>query len=560
MYSTAIISKIIRKTSNNLYVYPGGTIAPLLYECKSDNINLIVAKSEQGAGYMALAEAQLLNKPSFVTVTSGPGATNIITVIADAYYDSVPLIILTGQVGTADLDRSNQIRQKGFQEISIVDMIKNITKKVFQPYSTKELSEAVHQAYNISNTNRKGPVLIDLPMNIQLQEINNNDLATLLDFDKLKQKDIQYNIDKDSINKSIKIINNSKKPLFLVGAGAQKNWQKVRGFIKQIDIPVISSLRGLGIIDNINLSGWIGHTGTPWANKILFEADTVIVLGSRLDIRQTGSETYVLDNKNIIHIDIDENELKECRIQNTLTINSTVSNFIDIIKSRIDKINLDKWKNRIKILKSENSLNDTGREHGINPQEILAIIDSITNNKKTYFTTGVGSHQHWTARYIKFDNEKKKLFTSAGHGTMGFGLPVAIGLKYLEKDTQVICVDGDGSFQMNIQELALIKELNLNLKILILDNNRLGIVSQFQNITFKDDPTTGNFKNPDFCAIARAYGIKSYFIDSINQDIINEWIFDCNASLLHVKVKHDAPVSPMLLGGQKLNEMWNYEK
>lgn len=560
MYATAIISKIIKNTSGNLYLYPGGTIAPLLHECKKDNINLIVSKHEQGAGYMAIAEAQLLHKPAFVSVTSGPGATNIITTIADAYYDSVPLVVLTGQVGTMDLERSNKLRQRGFQEVPIINMVKDITKKVFQPKNIEELSDAIHEAYFISNSNRKGPVLIDMPMNIQLQEISEKELNKLLDLSKLKINNHKKDVNTIIVDESINIINTSRKPVILIGGGSQENWEDIRSFIKDTNIPVISNLRGLGVVDDMTLSGWIGHTGTPWANKILYEADTVIVFGSRLDIRQTGSETSTLDEKNIIHIDIDKNELQECRIKNTLKINLPIVEYINLISSKINTLDLDNWKKIIDELKSENSLSDFGKQGGVNPQEILELVDKITNNKKTYFTTGVGSHQHWTARYIKFDNKIKRLFTSAGHGTMGFGLPVAIGLKKLERDTQVICVDGDGSFQMNIQELALINELNLNLKILILDNSRLGIVSQFQNITFKNDPTTGNFKNPDFVKIAAAYGIDAYYMDTLDEDIVSKWMFNKNSSLLQVKIKHDTPISPMLLGGQKLNEMWYHEK
>lgn len=560
MYATALIAKLIKEKNKKLYIYPGGTIAPLLHECKRVDIDLIVSKNEQGAGYMALAEAQLLHKPAFVTVTSGPGATNIITVIADAYYDSIPLIVLTGQVGTADLSRSDKIRQRGFQEVPIVNMVKDITKKTFQPKNIEELADAICQAYIISNSNRKGPVLVDLPMDVQLQTINDNELNSLFDLSKFEIDDCKYNTDNNFVDKSIDIINNSKKPIILIGGGAQENWREVRNFVKNTNIPIISSLRGLGVIDDINFSGWIGHTGTPWANQILYEADTILVLGSRLDIRQTGSETYVLDNKNIIHIDIDSNELQECRIKNTLKINLPIVEYINLITPKIKKLDIDNWKRTIKRIKKENTLNDFGKNNGVNPQEILELINKITNNRKTYFTTGVGSHQHWVARYIKFDNKIKRLFTSAGHGTMGFGLPTAIGLQNLERDAQVICIDGDGSFQMNIQELALIGELNLNIKILILDNSRLGIVSQFQNITFKDDPTTGDFKNPDFIKIANAYGIDAHYMDSLDENIISQWIFSKKASLLHVKIKHDAPVSPMLLGGQKLNEMWYNEK
>ncbi|MGJ0298627.1 thiamine pyrophosphate-binding protein [Aliarcobacter cryaerophilus] len=560
MFSTAIISKIIKEFGNNLYLYPGGTIAPLLDECKNIGINLIVAKNEQGAGYMALAEAKLENRPAFVAVTSGPGATNIITTIADAYYDSIPLIIITGQVGIADLQRSENIRQRGFQEVPIINIVKDITKKVFQPKSIEELSRAIHEACIITNNGRKGPVLIDLPMNVQLQKIDDETLNTLLNIASLKTPKQKYGLNNEIVSKVNQIINSAKKPLILLGGGSQEKWEEVRKLLQIIKIPVVSSLRGIGIINDKNYNGWIGHTGLPWANKILYEADTVLVLGSRLDIRQTGSETFVLDKKNIIHVDIDENELENCRIKNTIKINSSVVNFLELINLKAYTQDIDTWKKDIEEIKKSYTLqDDSGKDIGINPSEILKSVDKFTNDKMTYIATGVGSHQHWAARYINFDNKSKMLFTSAGHGTMGYSLPTALGLKCCRKDSLIICIDGDGSFQINIQELALIDELKLNIKILIMDNSRLGIVSQFQNITFGDDPTTGTFKNPNFVEIAKAYKIDGYYMENFDEEIVEKWLNNERASLLHVKIKHDAPLSPMLLGGQKLNEMWYYE-
>lgn len=560
MFSTAIISKIIKEFGNNLYLYPGGTIAPLLYECKRINVNLIVSKNEQGAGYMALAEAQLTNKPSFVAVTSGPGATNIITPTADAYYDSIPMIIITGQVGIADLERSKDIRQRGFQEVPIVDMVKCITKEVFQPKSVEELSLAIHKAYIIANSHRKGPVLIDLPMNIQLQKIDENILNNLLNLEELRIKEQKIVLNNRIIDECINIINHAKKPVVLLGGGTQENWIKIREFLEKMNIPILSTLRGLGVVDDTNYHGWIGHTGFPWANEILSKADTILVLGSRLDVRQTGSETYVLDEKKVIHVDIDINELEDCRIKNTIKINSMVEDFLEDISLRINRIYNKGWEAEIRKIELSHRLgDDDGKAKGINPSKILRYIDEKTNNKNTMITTGVGSHQHWVARYLNFDNKSKMLFTSAGHGTMGYSLPVALGLKYSRADSLVICIDGDGSFQINIQELALIDELDLNIKILIMDNNKLGIVSQFQNITFGDDPTTGTFKNPNFVEIAKAYKIDGYYMENFDEEIVEKWLNNERASLLHVKIKHDAPLSPMLLGGQKLNEMWYYE-
>jgi acetolactate synthase-1/2/3 large subunit len=556
MYSTAIITREMKKYSNNLYIYPGGTIAPLLHEAKRDGLNLIVTKHEQGAGYMALAEASLYNRSAFVAVTSGPGATNIITVIADAYYDSIPLIVITGQVGTADLSRSSELRQRGFQEVPIVNMVKEVTKRTYQPKTLEELHLAIINGIFISNHGRKGPVLIDLPMNLQLQEITQEQLENF-SFDTNIEKE-NNTVTDFNFNEIIKIINAAKKPLVLVGGGAQNDWKIVRNFLQKTSIPVVSSLRGLGIMNQENNIGWIGHTGLPWANSAFFEADTIIVLGSRLDVRQTGTKVETLQDKKIIHVDIDDIELLHCRIDQTIKLNINIKDFITAIDNQVDIKNTGNWLAQIKDFKKNMRLDDSVNSSDtlMTPKNILQHINSKIECTKTNITTGVGSHQHWVARYIDFDNERCKLFTSAGHGTMGYGLPTAIGLSKLLPEYLTICFDGDGSFQLNIQELALIKEFNLKTKILIFDNSRLGIVSQFQNITFQDDPTTGHKINPDFVEIGKAYGIKSLYLDTFNTNILDEWLFSDEACLLHVKIMHDTPLSPMLLGGQNMNEMW----
>ncbi|MDX1809324.1 MAG: thiamine pyrophosphate-binding protein [Sulfurospirillaceae bacterium] len=558
LYTTAIIANMIKQFTDNLYTYPGGTIAPLYCEAKKLGLNIVVARQEQGAGYMALAEAALHNRPSFVAVTSGPGATNIITPIADAFYDSVPLVVICGQVSTNDLNRSQTIRQRGFQEVPITKLVEHITKKTFQPKTFKDLVSMLQVAVEIANTGRKGPVVIDLPMDVQLQQIQDDDLDKFNPRVSFPQSDksISSGIDFNFIARTI---NNSQKPLILVGGGAQEDWAQIRRLLEKTHIPAISSLRGIGILNNSLDYGWIGHTGTPYANTLLYEADTVIVLGSRLDVRQTGTKTDIFKTKNIIHVDIDEEELKYCRIDNNIKINIPIKTFLDTIQDLIHLQNIDKWIQYAQELKLRLKLDDIAKEKSNKPtpKQILSFINEMLQDKKYYIATGVGLHQHWVARYVDFDNAKSRFFTSAGHGTMGYGLPSALGLSYIEKDnTLTICIDGDGSFQMNLQELALVKTMNLKIKILIIDNNRLGLVSQFQNITFDDDPTTGHIINPDFVKIAQSYGIKAYSINTFDKGIIEDWITSEEASLLHVKIEHDTPLSPMLLGGQELNQMW----
>ncbi len=559
IFSAAFIAKIIKEISNNLYVYPGGTIAPLLQEAKKIGINILVSKSEQGVGYMALAEAALYHRPAFAAVTSGPGITNLVTVIADAYYDNIPLIVLSGQVGTADLDRNPKLRQRGFQESPVMEILRPICKKTIQPRNATEIASSITEAVTISMTGRKGPVVIDLPMNVQLEEISEAALQqfTLPAYNRSEQ----YLVNDGLLVQAVKFLKGASKPLILIGGGAQDGWKKIRHYLEAIPVPVITSLRGAGVISSSHSIGWIGHTGTPWANTALYEADTILVLGSRLDIRQTGTEVDIFKNKKIIHVDIDKEELEHCRIATTLKFHCTVETFLSRIVDKIHIGDISAWQRHITELQKSLPLTDfSSKGEGLDPENVLCAINNAIKGKKTFITTGVGSHQHWVPRYIDLDNKEYRLFTSAGHGTMGFGLPTAIGLQYLEKDNLVLSIDGDGSFQMNIQELALIKNYNLPVKILVLDNSRLAIVSQFQNIVFHDDPTTGNVKNPDFVKIAEAYGIKSFYMDELDTGIIQQWIEYKGASFLQVKIKHDTPISPMLLSGQKLNEMWHYEQ
>ncbi len=565
MLSTKLIAELILKTEGCLYTYPGGTIAPLLHECKHNGVDLIVSKAEQGAGYMAIAHALLKGKSSFVAVTSGPGATNLMTCLADAYYDSIPIIAFTGQVSTNDLVRAPDLRQRGFQEVPIIKIASPITKAVFQPRTPEELAEVLIKAYVISQSERPGPVLIDLPMDVQMTTID----SSLLDNIKVDKAILPIQqkgavLSQNQVEEIISSLKTAKRPVILTGGGAQKDWTLIRILAKQFGIPVISSLRGIGIMsykDPLYI-GWIGHTGMPSANWTLANADWILVLGSRLDVRQTGTEIQHLEKKIIVHVDIDRSELNYGRFQRTFLINERVETFVEMLikctkNSRIP--DWSKWLQLVQLKKEQMRLNDHGIAAGVRPDECLSFIDSLTQKMKTAIVTGVGSHQQWAARYFSFEIPNKLFFTSAGHGTMGYCLPVAIGINRLDHDRLVIAVDGDGSFQMNIQELALITELDLNLKIVIMDNTRLGIVSQFQKITFGDDPTTGIFLSPDFLKIAKAYGLDAFRLDKFNTSIIKDWLYSPKPAVLHVKVQHDAPLSPMLLAGQYLDNMWYYD-
>ena len=563
--STEILKVFKEKQISEVFVYPGGTIAPILDLLKKNKIKMFVSRHEQGAGYAALASSKIKKTPQVILVSSGPGVTNVITPVADAYYDSIPLIIFTGQVGQKDMKKNLKIRQKGFQETDALGLFKSITKKTFQPKNTQSVYNIVNKAFEIASSGRPGPVLIDMPMNIQRDLINIKNKK--IKFKKNKKKE-KYKISNKTINNLVKRINESKKPLILCGQGVSisKSEEIMRKIAVKNNIPVTMSLMSLGCFptkNNLSL-GFHGHTGNQAAGMAIQNCDLLLVIGSRLDLRQVGTEVNKFaPSAYKIRIDIDNNEIKHSRIKCNLNILGNLNQILIDLEKRINRKtkNKDSWINTIKIYKKNYSL-FYEKKGSLKPQEVIEKVDELTSKKKVICVSGVGQHQQWTARHFNFDNPKRLWFTSGGHGTMGYDLPVAIGAQFIQKNDTVLCFVGDGSFQMNIQELASIKVYKLPVKIVILDNNRLGIVSQFQKINWEDDPTCGEKWNPSFENIAKNYGIYSQTI-SKREDLskkLKKFLNYKGPALVHCIVDNKEELSPMLLAGETLDNMWSNEK
>ncbi len=560
-----------------VFTFPGGTIAPTLDALQRKKIELVCARHEQGAGYMALAASRILGKPQVVMVTSGPGVTNLATVIADAYFDSVPLIGITGQVGTGDLLSGRQVRQVGFQEVDTVGLMKPISKAMFRPLSLPELRKALDQAFALAQHGRPGPVVIDLPMNIQLasEESSNQGQQSY----SCSLSDILYGepfLCQQSIIQLAEWISSSQRPLLLLGQGiiiAQAT-KETRWFSEQMQIPAVSSILGLGAVASFSpyFLGFLGHTGNRAAGKAVQECDLLLVIGARLDVRQTGTLTEKFAPlAKIIRIDIDANELNYSRIKIDLKIHADLKQVLQSLKSELEgKKQNDRtdWLQKIVSWKKAHILqwesNQENRESNqinrlaIKPQQIIETASKLTAGKKVIVTSGVGAHQQWTARHFEFDYPQRIWLTSGGHGTMGFDLPAAAGAQWSCPQAQVWCFVGDGSFQLNLQELQTIIDYQLSVKIIVLDNSRLGLVSQFQLLNWKTDPTTGHKKNPDFAAIARAYGIPARTIAN-TQEVEEglQWARDYTGPVLvHCLVAYHEDVCPMLLAGQTLDQMW----
>lgn len=546
------------------FLYPGGTIAPLVNACIKYGIETEVFKNEQGAGYAALAWARITGKPQVVMVTSGPGVTNLVTPIADAYYDSTPLVVFTGQIGTADLSSRQAVRQRGFQEVPTVALTQPITKRSTCVMSVEDVVREVPLAFQIARTGRNGPVVIDFPMDIQRREFDDVALAESLPGN---DRHVDAQPDHKVLTDVAAVASDAKRPVVLLGQGAL-NAQAFADYAEithRIDARVVTSFLGTGGYDtgDPRWLGYVGHTGHLAANRAVFESDFLLVLGSRLDLRQTGTlvDQFVPQGK-VAWVDADSTELENPRVQTTWRIQTDVAVFCSAFLKVLDKRSRPasaEWVDSLASLKQEKH-EDRPRQscQFIQPRPLLQALARLIQDRPTTVVTGVGCHQHWTARHLPFHPEKCRLLTSGGHGTMGYDLPSAIGAAMAQPERRVLCAVGDGSFLMNIQEMASLSERGLDVKILVFNNRRLGIVSQFQLITWGNDPTTGKFGVPDLVTISRGFGVPAEQLDRpADIDGKLEWLWGQQGpALLNVIIDSEADIVPMLLAGQTMGEMW----
>jgi len=551
-----------------VYIYPGGTIAPLVNSFISYGVKIEVFKHEQGAVYAAMAHSRLTGKLQVAMVTSGPGVTNAITPLADAFYDSTPILLITGQIGTADLFSGRKVRQRGFQETPTLNIVSNISKLALCPSSVNEVLPYLNQLVISAMEGRKGPVVFDLPMDIQRAPATASN-----DFELKHPNKINFTLNKIDISNIATAFLNSKRPLLMLGHGALNSgaFDIYKKISQNLETLVVTSLPGLGSFDGKDerFLGYIGHTGHEVANLAVHESDFLLVLGARLDVRQTGTvvDKFVPNGK-IVWVNNDELELNAPRVKVDWTIFSDVRIFLDALLPLIEfkKVARDKeWileKIQSKKKRTEDPFSLTN-DCLLFPKEILTKINGHMANKKGVVVTGVGSHQQWAARHLTYAPGFWRFLTSAGHGAMGYDIPTAIGAAMImPKNDNVLCVVGDGSLLMNIQELGSLAERKLNVKILLLNNRRLGIVSQFQQITWGNDDGTGEFKSPDFVAIAIGFGLAARrLVQKSEADEAIDWFWSSSSPvLLEVQIDHAADVVPLLLGGQMMNEMWQGTK
>ena len=539
---------------NEIFGYPGGAVIPIYDELYSfKEIKHYFARHEQGAVHEADGYARSTGKVGACLATSGPGATNLVTGIMTAHMDSIPLLVITGQVSSSLLGKD------AFQESDIVGITVPITKNNYLVQDIKDLPRILKEAYYIASTGRPGPVLVDIPRDIQLQEIPYDEFNKIYENNfTLEGYNPVYEGHKGQIKTAIKMIKDSKKPLIIAGAGILKAhaYEELKEFVEKTNIPVAMTLLGLGSFPgNHELAlGMIGMHGTTYANYAANEADLIIAAGMRFDDRVTGNPQKFVPNAKIIHIDIDPAEIGKNKLID-VPIVGDLKNVLTDLNEKAPKVSYDEWLKQIKKWKKEYSLTYRKTEDDILiPQEILSEIDKITKGN-VIVATDVGQHQMWAAQYLTFNNPYS-ILTSGGAGTMGFGLPAAIGAQVANPNKKVLAVVGDGGFQMTFQELMLIKEYNLPVKIFIINNSYLGMVRQWQELFHEKRYSSVDLSyNPDFIKIGEAYGIKSIQLKN-KKDLkknLKKILESDEAVLVECIVEKEENVYPMIPAGKDVS-------
>ncbi|WP_315073902.1 biosynthetic-type acetolactate synthase large subunit [uncultured Clostridium sp.] len=527
---------------------PGGFNLPLYDALYKSKIEHILARHEQGAGFIAQGISRSTNKVGVCFATSGPGVTNLLTAIADAKLDSIPLVAITGQVPLS------AIGTDAFQEVDAYGLTIPITKHNFLVRNIHELFTVIKEAFKIASEGRPGPVLIDIPKDIQTEVI---ELDVFPSDTENNIVSVRKNLKGSTLYCMAELINNSKRPIIYAGGGAINSnaSQNLYEFAKKSNIPVCLSLMGLGAFpcdDELSL-GMLGMHGAPFTNYLLNEADLILALGVRFDDRATGNIENFCPNASIIHIDIDPSELNKVKTA-SLSMVADVNDFLEDILSHIEEKNRNSWINRVKCFKEKYPL-QSYKNH-LHPANIIPFVSTIVPNN-TVITTDVGQHQMWVAQRYPFTHPKTYL-ASSGLGTMGFGLPVAIGAALINKNKTIVCFCGDGSILMNIQELATLSDFNLNVKVIILNNHHLGLVRQQQQLFYNEHYIASHFiSNPNFKIIADGFGIQSCDLGSEEKPLekLEELLSMEGPCLINVPIDETENIFPMVPPGKSNIEM-----
>lgn len=504
-------SKILFETLKSLGVdtifgYPGGVVLDIYNELYNQtDIKHILTRHEQAAVHAAEGYARESGKCGVVLVTSGPGATNTVSGIVNAYLDGFPLVVLTGQVF------KNLLGKNAFQEANICDITKSCTKKVFQITSASQIQTVLTEAITTAMEGKKGPVVVDLVKDIFTQNA---------EFEQIQLKSSKPVFFGSPMSKIIERIKKCHKPVIVAGGGVQhaKAEDELLNFTKKFNIPVVDTMMGLGTYpqNDYNYFGMVGIFGDKAANEIIKESDLILSLGARFNDRITCMFKDFDLSKKFIQVDFNKNEISNFIKASDFVIADIKQFLTELNKlSKDSSMNFSSWADSAQQLKSHNIIRErkTNLMHSF---EVIRKIEEFTQNKNITFTSEVGQHQLWAVQNLKF-NKERKIFVSGGSGTMGFGFPAAIGAAIASPEKEILCITGDGSFQMSLPELATCADYNLNIKIMILNNGYLGMVRQLQEKLCERRYSETKISNPDFVTLAKSYNINALRVTNADE-------------------------------------------
>lgn len=544
-----IIESLKKEDVEVVFGYPGGAVINLYDALYNSNLKHYLGRHEQGVVHAADGYSRSSGKIGVCIATSGPGGTNMVTGLANAHMDSIPLVAFTGQVS------SSLIGKDSFQEADITGISLPITKHNFLVTDINDLAKTIKEAFFIARTGRPGPVLIDLAKDVTQAEAEFN-YPTGVSLPGYRPTFEGHRL---QVNKAARAINNAKKPLLYVGGGAVISGaeKEIRELVDKAKIPITTTLMALGIYpeDQDLALEMLGMHGTQYANKATLETDLVIAVGARFDDRVTGKLDEFISQADIIQIDIDPAEIGK-NLDVKIPIVGDVKHVLQEILPHIEAKENGEWQQRIKELKTKYPLKyqDDGSET-IKPQYIMEEIDKFTNGEST-IVTEVGQHQMWAAQFHKY-KKPRQFISSGGLGTMGFGLPAAIGAQVGQPDETIILIAGDGSIQMNIQELGTIQTYNIPIKIIIFNNKYLGMVRQWQEIFFDKRYSSTKIPAPDFVKMGEAYGIWSKSVEKKSEldAALKEAMELKGPAILDVHIPEEENVYPMVPAGAGLKDM-----
>ncbi|MAC45213.1 MAG: acetolactate synthase 3 large subunit [Pelagibacteraceae bacterium] len=557
-----------------IFGYPGGAVLPIYDELKNHkSIKHILARHEQGAGHAAEGYARSSGKPGVLLVTSGPGATNAVTALTDAYMDSIPVVCISGQVPT------HLIGTDAFQECDTTGITRPCTKHNWLVKDVNDLADVMNQAFEIATTGRPGPVLVDIPKDIQFNKgvykVNKNKLVKKLN------GVLSNKINLKEVDKFIEMIKQSSKPIFYTGGGVINSGPEASELLRELvsltGFPITSTLQGLGAYpgDDPQFLGMLGMHGTYEANNAMHDCDLMINIGARFDDRITGKIDEFSPKSKKIHVDIDPSSIGK-NVQVDLAITSDVTQLLQAVIKRFKEKNKNfissnkqktaKWWSQIDKWREKKSLNFINSKETIKPQHAIQRLYELTKDQDTFITTEVGQHQMWAAQHYKF-NKPNRWMTSGGLGTMGYGLPAAIGVQIAHPKKLVVDIAGEASILMNIQEMSTAIQYRLPIKIFILNNEYMGMVRQWQELLHdKNYSESYTEALPDFVKLAEAYGavgIRAKTPDELDEKIKEmisvdkPVIFDCVVDKVencYPMIPSGKPHNQMLLGPEDEKE------